>query len=122
MLEITTPINSFKKKMNQLQFMLTVRHSFAERDWNQETLEVAAVPAAERPTERRTSTRSAGRLRSPQSHQRKNRRSRDNTFLLPRLGTSRRRSISPPRSRAPVPSPAPVPQANFSGCSKNSGN
>ena len=86
---------------------------------------MATVPAAERPTERRiTSTRAAGRLRSPQSHQRKNRRSRDNTFLLPRLGTSRRRSISPPRSRAPVPSPAPVPQtaANFSGCSaKNSG-
>ena len=70
----------------------------------------------------RTPIRVTGRLRSsPQSHQRKNRRSRDNTFLLPRLGTSRRRSISPPRTRAPVPSPAPAPQtaANFPAKSKS---
>lgn len=58
--------------------------------------------------EQRTPVRA--NLRSPQSHRRKNRRPRE-TFQLPRLGTSRRRSISPPRSRAPVPSPAPA--ANF---------
>ncbi|XP_046462791.1 E3 ubiquitin-protein ligase TRIM37-like [Daphnia pulex] len=89
-------------------------HSFAERDWDQETLEMSSiVPETEQPV--RTPVRTT-RLRSPQSHQRKNRRARDNTFLLPRLGTSRRRSISPPRSRAPIPSPAPAPQAaaNFS--------
>lgn len=89
-------------------------HSFAERDWDQETLEMSSiVPETEQPV--RTPVRTT-RLRSPQSHQRKNRRVRDSTFLLPRLGTSRRRSISPPRSRAPIPSPAPAPQAaaNFS--------
>lgn len=94
------------------------RHSFAERDWDQETLEMSSiVPETEQPV--RTPVRTT-RLRSPQSHQRKNRRARDNTFLLPRLGTSRRRSISPPRSRAPIPSPAPAPQAagNFSAKSK----
>lgn len=78
---------------------------------------MSSVPEAEQPV--RTAIRGSGRIRSPQSNQRKIRRPRDNTFLLPRLGTSRRRSISPPRSHAPIPSPAPAPQAAASFSDKS---
>jgi len=78
-------------------------HSFAERDWDQETLEVleAGMTAI--------AEDESARRRSPVSTLRKNRRPRDSTFILPRLGHFRR-SLSPPRTQVPLPSPAPLQQ------------
>ena len=95
------------------EWMEMDRHSFAERDWDNEAVEVASITTVPEVEPVRTSIRVNRGVSQHSGHRSsKSRRSRDSTFLLPRLGTSRRRSISPPRSHvplphAPIPSPAP---------------
>jgi len=114
--------NPFSLDRNNTTVIASNVHTFAERDWDQGTLDVlqsgtesgtesGAMTAITEEESARNSTRVLT-THSPVSTARKNRRPRDsNSFILPRLGHFRR-SISPPRAQAPLPAAAPLQQTS----------